>query len=253
MSKRRKCGYFLITVLLILVIAWLAWPAKGVPVLAYHQVSYDDDLYSVSPDDFERQMDYLASQGYSAVTLEDLTQYMAGSGQLPDKPVVITFDDGYQDNYTTALPIMEKYGMRSTVFVITDKIGQPGYLSWQEIRDMRRRGTDIGSHTVGHVVMSDISLDECQKEVTVSKQLLEQGTGQLVKYLAYPYGKFDIAMFDILRQAGYKGACAGITGLNKLGENPFRIKRIGIPRSRAGLLEFKLRLFRASVYSKIGR
>ncbi len=127
---------------------WLLYPARGVPILAYHQVAAADDIYNIDPRDFEAQMSYLAANGYTAISLADMFAAGRGEKALPAKPVIITFDDGYEDNYLTALPIMEKYGMRGTVFVIASLVGQPEYLNWDEIRDLRDHRTEIGSHTL---------------------------------------------------------------------------------------------------------
>ncbi|MBP2645015.1 MAG: polysaccharide deacetylase [Firmicutes bacterium] len=249
MSRRGNIALVTL-VLFILAVCWLALPAKGVPILAYHCVNDNEDIYSVSPEEFDRQMKYLTEQGYTAISLHELTQSFLGGAELPAKPIVITFDDGYQDNYTTALPIMKKYGMIGTVFVITDKVDQPGYLTWAEIKDMQAQEFEIGSHTVSHAVLSELESEQKAQEVTLSKRIIEEKTGRSVEFLAYPFGNYDISMFDILRQAGYAGACTGTTGLNKPGANAYRLKRIGIPRTRFGLFEFRLRLWRAEIYSK---
>jgi peptidoglycan/xylan/chitin deacetylase (PgdA/CDA1 family) len=233
------------------ILGWLLIPSSAVPILAYHQISEEADVYSVDPQEFEEQMRYLVENGYQAVSLQELFDSYAGRITLPAKPVVITFDDGYVDNYTAALPIMERYGMRATVFIIINVVGQPDYLSWQQIEEMSNRHTEIGSHTMNHVALSEITPTERLLEITASKALLEQRLGKPVEFLAYPYGKFDVATEDSLRQAGYRGACSGVAGLNFSDDNPYTLKRINVPRPRYGLLEFRLRLLRAELVSKL--
>ncbi len=235
-----------------LVAIWLAYPAAGVPILAYHMVSDEPEVYSVNQGDFETQMRYLAEQGYAAISLAELFDAAAGKAALPARPVIITFDDGYEDNYSSALPIMEKYGMKATVFVIAGSVGQPGYLSWQQIQDMHNRHTEIGSHTMTHVALNELTPPDLIREVVESKTLLEENLHVPVDFLAYPYGQFNTAVKETLRQAGYRGACSGIAGLNLWGGDPYALKRVNIPRPRYGLWEFRLRLLRASVYSKLG-
>lgn len=249
--SRLRSGLALLAALVAALIAWLAYPAGGVPILAYHQVNDEGGKYSISIRDFGEQMAYLTQQGYTAVTMAQLADFMAGEGPLPPKAVVITFDDGYADNFTNALPLLEKYGLKATVFIITDKVGQPGYLAWDEIRQMRSRGIEIGSHTLGHLALNELDMPEKVRQVTVSKAILEKELGGQIGVLAYPYGLFDATLFDILRSAGYKGACAGVNGLNKPGDNPYSLKRINVGRDRIGLAEFRLRLLRAGIYSKL--
>lgn len=236
---------------LFLAAIWLVYPA-GVPILAYHMVSDEPEIYSVDSRDFETQMSYLAAQGYTAISLAELFDATGGKARLPAKPVVITFDDGYEDNYSQALPIMEKYGMKATVFVIAGSVGQPGYLSWQQIQEMHNRHTEIGSHTMTHMALNELSPAERRQEIVDSKILLEQHLGTPVEFLAYPYGQFDTAIQEILREAGYRGACSGIAGFNLKGGNAYALKWVNIPRPQYGLWEFRLRLLRANVYSKLG-
>lgn len=246
----KKVGAFSVFFILCIV-GWLILPSTDVPILAYHQVSEADDLYSVPAAQFEEQMNYLQENGYTAIDLQQLFDSYEGKTTLPNKPVIITFDDGYEDNLLTALPIMEKYHMRGTVFVITDAVGTTEYLSWSQILEMREQHTEIGSHTVAHVALSDISATEQRNEIVKSKAVLEEHLGQPVKFLAYPYGQFSSTTQGLLREAGYQGACAGIAGLNHAGVNAYALKRINIPHPKYGLGEFRLRLLRANIYSKL--
>jgi peptidoglycan/xylan/chitin deacetylase (PgdA/CDA1 family) len=229
--------------------AWLTWGLRGVPILAYHMVSQDQEHYSIDPEEFDRQMAYLEENGYTAVSLQALFAGFAGKDSLPAKPVVITFDDGYVDNYQTALPILEKHGMRATVFVIAGQVGQAGYMDWQQIQEMQARGTELGSHTFSHAALSEISREEQLQEVTSSKKFLEEKLGRPVVFLAYPNGKFTTETFGVLQEAGYWGACTGVVGLNVPGGNPYALKRVGIFRPRYGMWEFRLRLLRAKLIS----
>jgi len=235
---------------------WSRVGTQGVPILAYHQVTSeivddeDEMHYSVSPEEFAEQLNYLKNKGYQSVSLHDVFEAREGRAQLPAKPIVLTFDDGYKDNYTVALPIMEQYGFSGTVFIIVNSVGESEYLSWDEIRAMQQRHTEIGSHTLNHVSLRDTPLPEKRQEIAESKQLIENQIGQRVEFFAYPYGSYDQESFSLLRSAGYRGACAGIAGYNLPGDNlPYRLKRVNIPRPRFGLLEFKLRLWRALLVS----
>ncbi|MBP1763545.1 MAG: polysaccharide deacetylase [Firmicutes bacterium] len=247
MNRCRKIGLAVgLAGLLFLACFWRT--PLGVPILAYHMVGSEEDRYSVSAEEFDRQMDYFAKKGYTAVSLQELADGFAGKIVLPPKPVVITFDDGYNDNYLIALPIMEKHGMKGTVFVVAGQVGQGQYLSWDQIRALQERGTEIGSHTMSHVALSDSDKAGQYREVAESKQLLERELGLPVAFLAYPYGKFTAETVSALQAAGYRGACAGTPGLNAPGSDLYRLHRVNVPKPRFGLWELRVRLLRAEIY-----
>lgn len=226
----------------------VGYDPTGVPILAYHKVESDNEIYSVSPVEFSRQMEYLSKQGYQSVSLTQLVDSFEGKYRLPSKPVVITFDDGYLDNYRNALPILQKYGMRATVFIIAGQVGQPEYLSWDDIIRLQQQGTEIGSHTVHHTELGTADLAVQIEEIQQSKNMLEQRLKVPVQFLAYPYGSFTDNSEYLLRGAGYRGACTGLPGLNDRTVNFFHLRRVNIPRPQFGLWEFRLRLLRAKLY-----
>ena len=247
LGKTASVGFLII----IAITVWFSLPSSGVPILAYHMVNDQDEVYSISPIEFEKQMAYLVQHGYTAVSLRQLLDGFAGQYLLPPKPVVITFDDGYSDNYLTALPIMARYGMRATVFVIAGHVGEPNYMTWEQIKAMEDQGTEIGSHTFSHVALSEVAPSEGFQEVSESKQVLEEAREKGIEFLAYPYGKFSPTVIEVLQQTGYRGACTGISGLNKAGQDPYMLKRINVPQPKYGLWEFRLRVLRAEMYSKL--
>lgn len=240
-------------VLVILAAAWAAWPAAGVPILSYHKVGDTVEAYSVSPADFERQMRCLAEGGYTAISLSELVAHMTAGAPLPARPVVITFDDGYADNYTTALPILKRYGLKATVFVVTDFLDERPYMTWDEVKALRKAGIEIGSHTLAHRDLTWLPRDERLEDLRASKEGLEWRLDAPVRFLAYPFGSYDAAVEEALKQAGFKAAVTTVLGLNKPGDDVYALKRINIPRSHVwGLAEFRLRLLRANVYFKLG-
>lgn len=248
----RKTAFWGLGLIVAAVLAFIYWPTHGVPVLAYHKVSNDDSIYSIDKELFDRQMKYLAEHGYTAVSLGQLSDGLTGKVKLPDKSVVITFDDGYLDNYTTALPILEKYGMRAAIFITVDKVGQPGYLSWEQIKALEAREAEIGSHTMSHAPLTDVNTRDCEQEIQKSKTLLDQHLNKPVKFLAYPHGKFNTAMYGLLKAAGYHGAFSGVAGLNFPGTDQYQIKRISILRPKFDIWSFQARLAKANIYSKLG-
>lgn len=248
LNKILALGAFFVAVGLL----WLLAPAQGVPILAYHMVNEDPQPYSIDTVDFDRHMKYLAEQGYSAISLTEYFMARDGQTKLPDKPIIITFDDGYADNYLTALPILEKYQLKATVFVISEAVGQPNYLTWEQIKAMQFQHTEIGSHTASHIALGQADVTEKRRQIAKSKKTLEQNLGTPVDFLAYPFGSYDADIFPLLAETGYRGACTGVPGYNSLDQHVYTLKRISIPRPKYGLWEFKLRMLRASIYSKLG-
>ena len=219
---------------------------QGAVILAYHSLNTDpEEPFAVDPAEFEQQLQYLAAQGYQTVSLEQLFDGWAGRAALPEKPLVITFDDGYEDNLTTALPILQRYGMKATVFVVAGDVGNPGYMNWEQLNAWRTAGGEIGSHTFRHIMLVNLEPEECRQELARSKETLEKGLGTTVSFLAYPFGSVDFGVVDSMQKTGFRGGCSGVSGINPAGANPYTLRRVNVPRPRAGLLEFKLRLLKA--------
>ncbi|SUP40171.1 polysaccharide deacetylase family protein [Veillonella criceti] len=217
---------------------------RGIPVLNYHQVN--DEKFSpltMKTSDFDAQMAYLHNQGYHAITLNQLYNYLQHNVALPEKPVVITFDDGYVDNYEEAMPILQKYGMKATLFMIGDSIGAPGFLNAEQLKAMESNHIfDVESHTYTHKDLRSMSGEAVITEFTKSKQLLESVLGHPVEYIAYPCG-FTTPQVDQLAQAtGYRLAFTVDTGNVNQGENDFNLDRVPVFEGDNPLLSMKLRL-----------
>jgi len=205
-------------------------PIKGaaVPVLYYHLI--DDHLYGpytsmfVSPKDFDRQMGYLKSNNYTVIPLAEIEN----AGQYT-KPVIITFDDGYEDNFTNAYPILKKYNFPATVFLISSFIGKPGYLNRDEIVKMEDLVSFQG-HTVTHRSLNTLSAGVQNYELSESKQVIETLTGKKVFALAYPNGDYDQQTIEIAKRY-YSYAFLKLPGgIYHTGDDPYRIERVNIPR-----------------------
>lgn len=214
---------------------------RGVPILMYHKVNPDPETGNlglrVPPSEFDRQMKYLHEQGYQSVSLQEVRDFITGGKPLPPKPVVITFDDGYRDNYTYALPILEKYGFTATVFVVVNTIGKVNVfdlgvqpvnqmMNWSELRDMADRGITIGSHTMDHPHLADVPPEKALYQIREAKAALEKGLGFPVKYFCYPYGSHNQAVKKMVEESGYEAATTTRPGLNYYGEDIFALKRI---------------------------
>ena len=161
-----------------------------VPIMMYHAVS--DDLWGisglfVSPTDMEKQLQYLADNGYTPIWFEDLAHI-----ETVEKPVILTFDDGYDDNYTNLFPLLKKYKMKATVFMITGSIGAEHYLTEKQIREMAESGlVSFQSHTVTHPDLGQCTAEELDAEMLESKAALAELTGKEPFVLCYPMGKWS--------------------------------------------------------------
>lgn len=203
-------------------------PVKSIPVIYYHSVDrvLGNEL-CVPPEELNSEMEYLYRNGYHAISLTQLYKFLYGGGDhLPEKPIVITFDDGYKDNFTNALPILKKYDFTATVFMITAEIGNGSYLSWDQLKELTLYGWQVESHTITHPKLSELNMEKLKLEVENSKLTLEQGLGHVVNYLAYPYGDYDERVIKAVKEAGYLMAFTTQKGWASRESDPMLIHRV---------------------------
>lgn len=178
---------------------------------------------------FETQMRCLADRGYIGVTLQEL---LSANARTITKPIVVTFDDGWASDWRIATPILQRLGWKAEFFVTTEWMGQPGFMTWAEVRDASRAGMGIQSHSLSHPDLDQVSLDRLNRELVVSKTILEEQVRRPVDFFALPGGsgrQDEIAA--LARAAGYRGVCTSHVGLNSLTKNPFCWDRIPIVNS----------------------
>lgn len=216
--------------------------AARVPILMYHYISVpppDADVYrldlSVTPSNLDAQMRYLANEGYHPIRLSDLTDYLLNGTPLPLKPIVLTFDDGYADNYENALPILKKYKFTATFFIITQFADEkrPGYMTWDQVEDLAINGMEIGSHTLNHIDLKGKPLSVQNTEIAGSKAMIEARIGTPVQSFCYPAGKYDLRTIEVLRSTGYLGATTEIAGAQQSSNDPYQLRRIRVRGSYA--------------------
>ena len=201
-----------------------------IPILMYHHVKDwtdgDDDIekgLSVPIDDFEGQMKALADAGYKNVGLDKLFY------SPQDKKVALTFDDGYDDNIANAAPILKKYGLTATLFVTTDFVGTPRYMSWDDLKKLTSEyDWTIGAHTKSHPNLTSIGIDQAMAEISESKKLIEQSLDIKVTDFSYPAGQFDAGVIELVKNAGYDFAVTTQGGSQNYKSNPYELKRIRI-------------------------
>jgi peptidoglycan/xylan/chitin deacetylase (PgdA/CDA1 family) len=204
------------------------------PILMYHRV---DTLrpalpavtqrLTVDPRVFERQMTWLKRHGFHAVT--ELQAYAAieQGRPLPPRPVLITFDDGYRDVLSKAAPILRRLHMHATAYVITGRVSgpDPSFLTWPELRRLRRGGFDVGSHTVTHRDLRAMTPSELQAELVGSRRALERRLHTRVQWFAYPFGRYDARVVAAARSAGYVLAVTTNGGDVQNGRQPLELQR----------------------------
>jgi peptidoglycan/xylan/chitin deacetylase (PgdA/CDA1 family) len=181
-----------------------------VPILVYHHVrpavgAAGTRPYEVTPEEFTAAMDLIAELGYTTVTVSDILDAFDGGASLPERPIVITFDDGRPGQYTHAFPILLKHGFIATIYPFTNAIGRENYLTWEQLEEMRDAGFEIGSHTRYHPYLTKAADDELAEELSVSKVALEERLGIAVRSVAWPFGLVDDRVIAAAVTAGYEG------------------------------------------------
>ena len=244
----------------LLFLAFVAWvltaePPAGFPILEYHMVTENPrpgaEKYVVPPADFAEQLDYLASEGYTTITPQDYARARKGKQTLPEKPVILSFDDGYEDNHRVVLPMLEERGMKAVFYVVTNDIGLLGYMTWDNLFDMERRGMEIGSHTANHIPLTTLPPEKQREELRLSKLMLEWKGLKTIYSFSYPTGAYDEGIVTMLAEEDYLTAVTGEAGLNNVETNPYLLHRVNIPPPHFGLTEFRLRLMKADIAARL--
>jgi len=198
------------------------------PILAYHRVCPEQsDATCVQTAEFERQLTWLMRAGYETISFDDLMKWELGIGLLPKKPVILTFDDGYLDNYTILYPMLRERRMKATVFLTTGFIGTEGYLNWQQVRRMKEGGIEFGAHTRTHPNVTILNSEKQRfEEITGSKQEIEKQIKRPVLAFSYPYGFYDDRSKQVVKASGYQYAVSGESGWATPRTEPWSLKRI---------------------------
>lgn len=229
---------FLIIILVVIILAaglsfyYLRANFYDIPVLMYHNISPPDEgnMANVTPEVFKEQMAFIADNGYKVIGPDEYLDYLAGKKPIKKNLVMITFDDGYENNYTYAFTVLKEHGFKAVIFAVVDKIDREGYLSVPQIREMQAAGIVFGSHTLNESYLPALSEEEIKKEVGVSKVKLTQLTGESVDYFAYCTGGFTKRAQEIIQNEGYLIAFTTNRGLDKdwLNDDCYAIRRIKV-------------------------
>lgn len=200
----------------------VTYPANSktlqIPILMYHHVGYltpeadaiTKDL-TVSPTDFEIQVKFIKEKGFTSISLANVYAATQGQFTLPSKPIVFTFDDGYQDVFDNALPLLHQYGFNGATAIITQYAGHPGYASWADIKIAQLGGTEIVSHTQNHFdpleptnkLTHNYTPEQMEANLVASIKDIQDNLGITTNILVYPYGHYSPEYIDLVRQAGF--------------------------------------------------
>jgi peptidoglycan/xylan/chitin deacetylase (PgdA/CDA1 family) len=207
------------------------------PILMYHYISEpppDADKIrldlSVTPQNFQAQVDCLVEAGYHPVRMSDLTNYLLDGASLPSKPIVLTFDDGYSDNFVNAYPVLKARGLPGTFFVVTDWIqsNRWGYMNWTQLSEMAKNGMEIGSHSLNHPDLRGKPRAYQDKQLTDSKQAIESKLGISITAFSFPSGRFDANTLAALRTAGYRAAVTEVSSTLQSSDRILELRRIRV-------------------------
>ncbi len=190
-----------------------AWVAQGpdrvvVPILLYHRlgISPTDNPYYMPPKKFEAQMKLLHDWEYTVIPVELLVKAIQEGAELPPRPVIITFDDGDISVYTTAFPIMQKYGLTGVTYIVGNYMGTEGYMSPAQLKELVAAGWEMGSHSRSHRDLTKLDPAVQRAEIVEARKVLQDATGDEVSSFAYPFGIMNSAVGDYVHFAGYIAA-----------------------------------------------
>jgi peptidoglycan/xylan/chitin deacetylase (PgdA/CDA1 family) len=233
--------HILRTALLLAIVAGGAACRPDVPILTWHSIGGAGDEFTVSEAAFAAQLDALREAGFHTVTFHEWLEHEDRGAPLPDKPILLTFDDGYQDAFTAALPALRARRMRGTFFLVSRWIGldeghrfsqggpgpQRRYLVWPEARALAAAGMDIGSHGVTHGRLPELTDQQILEELTGSRRELETALGTPVEAFAYPYNASRRRLRALVQKAGYRAA---VSGSAHGGADRYELYRTGVQR-----------------------
>ena len=209
-----------------------------IPILAYHSIDDSGSVISTSPERFRFQMQHLRDESFNVMSLEDVVKCLRDKVPLPPRSVSITFDDGFDNLYSVAYPILKSCGFTATIFLVAGYCGknnrwrgQPegipilDLLDWGRIREMADEGFDFGAHTMGHADLSTLPIEQAREEIVNSKLMIQERLGKPVQFFVYPYGITNREIEAIVRMH-FQGACGVNLGFANMGSNIYELPRI---------------------------
>ena len=232
----KKIYFLIILVIIASGVLYFSWfsPRYTVPILMYHNIGYEKGSFFVSPENFAKQMEYIKKNGYEVITLDELVVGIKNKKTFRKNKVVITFDDGYRDNFQYAFPVLRKFGFSATIFIISDFAGKSfntgkEFLTWDQIILMSKDKISFGAHSKTHYSFGGlVNESEALNEIVGSKKAIELKIGVPVDFFCYPSGGFNNHIKELVAHAGYRGACTTNRGFVKFNRDVYELKRIKI-------------------------
>ena len=202
---------------------------KGIPVLCYHSVNpVSTSEAIITPSLLKEHLSYINNCGYTTLSLDQFYNHILHNSPVPEKSILITFDDGYMDNYYYAFPILKEFHMNATIFCITNSLNGNYYLSESAIKTMYEYGIDIGCHTVSHPNLTLLSFNEQILEIENSKQCLEKIINNKITAIAYPFGNYDENTILAAKYCGYTIGFTTNNGFSHYSDDIYKLNRICI-------------------------
>ncbi|MCP4669952.1 MAG: polysaccharide deacetylase family protein [Desulfobacula sp.] len=226
---------------------------QKIPILCYHKFGEKtDSKLNISAKAFDAQMKYLKDNNFNVITLNQFLNFIEYKRRIPRKSVVITIDDGFRSGFNVALPILSKYGFKAVFFVYTNYIGvSKKAITWENLRQLKKRGHEIGSHTINHYDLTE-KLDgenhedyfkRIKKEIFISKKILDKKLNQDTLFFSLPYGRTNPEVKKLIKSAGYKMGVTVQRGSNPFYCDPFNLNRDMILNKSVKIFAHKLQTF----------
>jgi peptidoglycan/xylan/chitin deacetylase (PgdA/CDA1 family) len=211
--------------------ATVRMPVK-VPIVIYHSVrprtkgeSAEQDRYDITPELFAMQLKYLKDNGFTTISFEALADYFDKGKLLPVKPIILSFDDSWKNQFVYAFPLLQKEKMTATFFVFTNSLNKKNHLTWNETRKMKAAGMEIGSHTKFHPYLNNIASPAIlTAEIAGSKTILDEALGTSTVAFAYPFGEHGTTTITEVKRAGYRMARAIRSGNMQSEEDRYALR-----------------------------
>jgi peptidoglycan/xylan/chitin deacetylase (PgdA/CDA1 family) len=216
---------------------------SSVAILMYHRIATDGPpglaRWRLAPELFAAHMEALHRAGYQTIKLEEWADAIDHGRPVQGKRVVLTFDDGYRDFRSDAVPVLRRYDFSATMFLVAERIGQTALwdasfgdcaplMSWEEIKSLQPIGIEFGAHSCIHKKMTEMALKDLAEDTVKARKILEKGLGVLIPTLAYPYGDQNESVRRVVGEAGTRAAVTTESGVSKLGDDLLRLPRIEI-------------------------
>ena len=237
---RKRYVVIIIVLFTAVAVVFYARAQYVVPIIMYHNIDENSltSRLSVLPESFKTQMRFLKNQHYNVVKLEGLAD-MIKNNRVPSKTIAITFDDGYENNYLKAYPVLKELGLRATIFIVPAMVGTEGYMTWGQIIEMSESGAiSIGSHSMTHAWLPDQPDQKLDSEIMGSKRSIESHLNKEVGAFSYPLGGFNKDVREKVINTGYKIAVATNPGKRYTKHDLFAMKRLRISSTSDNLFVF---------------